>query len=339
MVGLTGLMSNRYRLEDMPDLTGKVAIVTGGSAGIGRSIVGGLVQKGCEVHILSATPEHGQEAIEHLTSIDPKAKDLLHHHPIDLGSIPSLLSLARELASTLPRLDMLYNIAGVGVAPYGKTQDGLHNHFAINHLAPFLLTDVMLPKLKETAAKKAGKGDEEVYSTRIVSESSELHRAAGEIKLENTQLEEMNEDEDATRLYARSKLFGIYFIKELAKRHLPALTSTTPILAISVHPGAVSTGQQSGATEAYGTILGKSLEMAAAVGFMSPDQGAESALWAGTSHGAVERRNEVQGRYISEADGKVDTESELAMDDAKAKQLWDLSVQILKDKFDYQVKM
>jgi hypothetical protein len=113
----------------------------------------------------------------------------------------------------------------------------------------------------------------------------------------------------------------ICFIRQLARHHLPSLTSPTPIIAIATHPGAVSTvrplfpfhvhplmslqEQQKGATEAYGTILGKTLETAASYLFMSPEQGAESALWAGTAPSVGERREEVQGRYFTEADGKV----------------------------------
>jgi hypothetical protein len=75
-------------------------------------------------------------------------------------------------------------------------------------------------------------------------------------------------------------------------------------MALSVHPGAVATEQQQGATEAYG-LLGKALETAANLGFMSKEQGAESACWAGTAPAVAERREEVQGRYFTEADGKV----------------------------------
>jgi len=76
-------------------------------------------------------------------------------------------------------------------------------------------------------------------------------------------------------------------------------------MALSVHPGAVATEQQQGATEAYGQLLGKALETAAEWGFMSKEQGAESASWAGTAPSVAERREEVQGRYFTEADGKV----------------------------------
>lgn len=78
-------------------------------------------------------------------------------------------------------------------------------------------------------------------------------------------------------------------------------------MALSVHPGAVATEQQKGAGEqgAYGAVAGKLLETAANLLFMSKDQGCESAVWAGTGTSVVERREEVQGRYFTEADGKV----------------------------------
>jgi WW domain-containing oxidoreductase len=105
--------------------------------------------------------------------------------------------------------------------------------------------------------------------------------------------------------YMLIQVSRIYFIRQLARHHLPALTSNTPIMAIATHPGAVATEQQKGATEAYGKILGGALETAASYLFMAPEQGAESALWAGTAPSVTERREEVQGRYFTEADGKV----------------------------------
>jgi len=194
----------------------------------------------------------------------------------------------------------------------------------------------LLEKMKETSEKEPEK-----FSVRIVSEASELHRTAPS-DCKNETLEEMTEeskDMDPLKLYSRSKLQNILFIRELARKHLPALTSSSPIMALSVHPGAVATEQQKGATEAYGMVIGKILENAASATFMSPDQGAESALWAGTSPAVAERREEVQGRYYSEADGKTDTETSQAQDDELARKLWDLSVKTLKEKAGYEVKM
>ncbi|WVQ79868.1 hypothetical protein IAT38_001968 [Cryptococcus sp. DSM 104549] len=339
MVAPAGLFSNRYKVSDMPDLTGKVAIVTGGSRGIGEALVSDLVQKNCEVHILSATKEHADEAISNISKVAPSAPSLITHHKVDLGTLSSVISLAQELATTLPRLDILYLIAGIGVAPFGLTNDGVGNHFGVNLLSHLVLVDNLLPLLKQTSANKESAEDElERFSTRIVGMSSELHRALpSDVKFES--LEEVSSEIDPTLLYGRSKLMVLLFIRELAKHHLPSLSSPTPILALSTHPGGVATEQQQGTTEAYGNLIGKTLENVAQALFMSKEQGAESALWAGVGQSVVQRREEVQGRYFTEADGKVDTESEQGKDDELARKLWELSVKVLKEKAGYDVKM
>lgn len=210
----------------MPDLTGKVAIVTGGSRGIGEAATSALVQKGCEgkldsfviiaangraVHIISATEAHANTAIDNISEHTANAKSLVHTHQVDLGSLKDVISLGQSLASSLPRIDMLYLIAGIGVAPFGLTKDGLGNHFAVNHLAHMVLVDQLLGKMKETSGKKSGGDVVEKYSTRIVAESSELHRTApGDVKCENE--EEMSHEKDPNRLYARSKLFKLAFL-------------------------------------------------------------------------------------------------------------------------------
>lgn len=326
-------------VEDMPDLTGKVAIVSGGSRGIGEATVSALVQKGCEVHIIGATESHASEATDHIASHTPSANSLIHSHLIDLGHLASVISLSQRLASTLPRIDMLFLIAGVGVAPFGLTQDGLGNHFAVNHLSQMVIVDGVLEKMKETARSKQSGHEAEKFSSRIVSESSELHRTApGDIECESE--EEMSHEKDPLRLYSRSKLFNILFIRELAKKHLPPLTSPTPILALSVHPGAVNTEQQKGMGEAgaYGQ-LGKVTSKVGQYLYKTPEQGSESAVWAGTAPAVAERREDVHGMYFTEADGKVGTETSQAQNDELARKLWGLSVKILKDKVDYEVKM
>lgn len=135
----------------------------------------------------------------------PNAKSLIKHHQVDLGHISSVSSLASSLNSSLSRIDILLLIAGIGVAPFGHTQDGLPNHFAVNHLSHMVIVDSVLPKMKETAKSKVGKSEAEWYSTRIVLESSELHRASpSDVKFAN--LEELDQDIDETKLYGRSKL-------------------------------------------------------------------------------------------------------------------------------------
>lgn len=155
------------------------------------------------VHIISATKEHQEEAKEKIAEITPDANKLIHTHAVDLGTLTDLIPTAQNLASSLKRLDILHLDAGVGVAPFGLTNDGLGNHYAINYLSHLVLSDIFAPKMMETS--KNAEGDEK-YRVRIVIESSELHRASpGDVKCES--IEEMNEDIGATNLYNRSKLF------------------------------------------------------------------------------------------------------------------------------------
>lgn len=157
------------------------------------------------MHILGATEQHAKEAIDHVISDHPAAKGKLHYHTVDLGSLASLRDLVQSTLSSLPRIDLLFLIAGIGVAPFGLTKDGLPNHYAVNVLSQFLLVDGLLPKMIETSKSKANGSELEKFSTRIVSESSELHRAApSDVKCEN--LEELSQDIDETKLYGRSKL-------------------------------------------------------------------------------------------------------------------------------------
>ena len=220
MVKPAGLMSNRYKIEEMPDLSGKVAVVTGGSRGIGEAAVSALVQKGCQgmftfhrlcgdirfwqvVHIISATEDHQQEAIDNISKLAPNAPQLITTHAVDLGSLNKLIPLAKDLSSKLERLDILHLNAGVGVAPFGLTNDGLGNHYAINYLSHLVLADILTPKMIETSKKAEG---DEKYRVRIVLQSSELHRGApSDVKCES--VAEMNEDIGAANLYNRSKLF------------------------------------------------------------------------------------------------------------------------------------
>lgn len=160
------------------------------------------------MHIVGATPDHLEEAVAHIAEADPSAQSRVHTHSVDLGNLKETIGLAQKLADTLPRLDMLYLIAGIGVAPFGLTADGIGNHFAVNNLCQVAIVDVLLPLLQKTAAEKRSAGTEEEWSTRIVSESSELHRACPS-DAQFATLEEMTEQSrnmDPTKLYGRSKV-------------------------------------------------------------------------------------------------------------------------------------
>jgi NAD(P)-dependent dehydrogenase (short-subunit alcohol dehydrogenase family) len=149
------LMSGRFKQEQIPDLTGRVAVVTGGSAGIGYHDALGLARAGAKVLILSATPEHGETAEAEMNAFlkenYPNGKGHVKWYQIDLGDLKAVDKLAKSIAQEEERLDILINNAGglncfasaaniylklstmlgIGQAPYGLTKDGLENHYAV----------------------------------------------------------------------------------------------------------------------------------------------------------------------------------------------------------------
>lgn len=127
------LLSRRFRFDQIPDLTGRVAIVTGGSGGIGYYTALPLAKAGATVVILSANEEKGKDAEAELNK---QLKDLNSYGSvtwmgIDLGNLKAVDTLAKKLAGELERLDIFVANAGIGQAPYGITDDGLERHFEV----------------------------------------------------------------------------------------------------------------------------------------------------------------------------------------------------------------
>ncbi|KZT54609.1 NAD(P)-binding protein [Calocera cornea HHB12733] len=330
---MANLLSKRYPLSSLPDLSGKVAVVTGGSAGLGKYIAMGLALANAKVLIAAPKDEYGDQAAEEINKAvqEERKHGRAFFLPVDLGCLSEVKSLAERI-NREERLDLCFWNAGIGIAPYGLTKDGLANHFQINHLSHFYLTDKLLPLLRKTVERE----DVKPGAVRIVSTASENHRMArSDVKFEN--LEEVNGDGDPNRLYSRSKLMNILFTKELVRRVLAP--EGNKIMALAVHPGVVHTDQQKGAEEAYGP-LGTVLRGAAALFFKSPDVGAESSLWAATAPEVCEggTESEFQGAYVTEPYGKTGTETDQAKDEALANKLWVLSEKTLKDK-GYPVEM
>ncbi|KZO95269.1 NAD(P)-binding protein [Calocera viscosa TUFC12733] len=305
---MANLLSKRFPLSSIPDLSGRVAVVTGGSAGLGKYIAMGLALANAKVLIAAAHDELGDQAAEEINNAEGK-HGCAQFLPVDLGCLSEVKSLADRINKE-ERLDLCFWNAGIGVAPYGLTKDGLGNHFQVNHLSHFYLTDRLLPLLRKTAQRE----DVKRGTVRIVSTSSENHRMArSDVKFES--LEEVNGDGDPNRLYSRSKLMNILFTKELVRKVLP------------------SEDQQKGAEQAYGP-LGTLLRGTAALLFKSADVGAESSLWAGTAPEVSQggKDSEFQGAYLTEPRGKVGTETDQAKDEELARKLWTLSEKTLSDK-------
>ncbi|KAI9695481.1 MAG: hypothetical protein M1820_008583 [Bogoriella megaspora] len=309
--------------KDIPSLAGKTYVVTGGSAGIGFGIVAHLLQnKASKIYLLGKKEEHLDEAHHELqkwgdaTAIVPKR--------CDFEDLKQTDGVAKELKESLSNLDGLVCNAGLGVGPYSETKDGVDSHMQVNHFAQAHLIFLLLPLLQSTP------------DSRLVLQSSDLHRgiSASEVSFEN--LAEINRDIGATKLYARTKLAQILFVRTLARRAEKGefgFESRDRPWMNATHPGAVSTDQQEQAIEAYGKP-GK-VGVKAVRPFMKDpiDEGCRSALFAATSEKVA--KEGTQGQYYRQQivpDCKVTEPNKLAQDEALGEKLWKLTEQILSEK-------
>ncbi|KAF6229401.1 hypothetical protein HO133_007517 [Letharia lupina] len=305
--------------KDIPDLSGKVYIVTGGTAGIGFGITAHLLQHNAsKILLLSQKEEHADEAIEELKKYGDASK--VHWVQCDLKDLKKTDEVAKKLTSE-KQIDALICNAGQGVGKYNETVDGIDSHFQVNHLSQMLLALTLLPNLQSTP------------NSRLVLQSSDLHRSP----LSSTKfatLDEINTDLGPNSLYSRTKLAQILFVRALVRRMLnnePGFQSPKyngPWIN-ATHPGGVATDQLGQAVDAYGT-MGKIGVKAIKPIMKDPvDEGCRPALFAATSEDIT--KEGIQGQYIV-PDRKVTEPSKQARDEELGENLWRLSEQILQEK-------
>jgi len=299
--------------QDIPDLSGKVFVVTGGSAGIGYGICAHLLQHNpSRIYILSNKESHAKEAIEALADWGDTTK--MDWKACNFEDLKQVREVGAEL-SRLPQINALICNAGLGSGVYHESVDGIDTHMQVNVFSQHLLLMMLLPALLKT------------QNSRVVLQSSELHRAAPSDTNFND-LIEINRDIGPTYLYNRTKLAQILLVRWLTRLLYDAGKSSS-IWINATHPGTVSTGQPKQAEEAYGA-LGK-IGVAVVRPFMKDPvkQGCKPALYAATSSEIVEKQ--IQGAYII-PDKKVTEPSTQALDDGLAKRLWDLSETVIREK-------
>ncbi|WP_258058957.1 SDR family NAD(P)-dependent oxidoreductase [Rathayibacter rathayi] len=199
------------------DMTGRVVVLTGASSGIGRVAAGALAAAGARVAVVGRHPERTR-AVAAEVGGDPFLADF--------DRLDDVRALADVLLERYERIDVLANNAGGLVSHRAETVDGHERTVQSNHLAPFLLTRLLLPRMVETSRERAG--------VRIVSTASLANRF-GRLKLDDLD-NRRGPWFGGWRAYGTSKLVTILFIRELAERLL-----TTSVDAYSFHPGVVST--------------------------------------------------------------------------------------------------
>ena len=271
-------------------LDGKICLVTGATDGMGKATARALAVMGAHVLGVGRNPEKGARVVAEIKRAC--GHDRVDFLLCDLSSQAEILALAETVSANYPRLDVLVNNAGGVIEPRRETVDGIEYTWAVNQLSVFMLTSLLLEKLKASAP------------ARIVNVSSIGHR--GVIHFEDV---EMKRDYKVFSAYMQSKLANIMFTYELDRR-LGSCGVTVNVL----HPGWVGS--------AFGseTSLGKRIlfTIAGWTFMKSPEQGAETAIYLASSP-EVEG---VSGKYFAD---KVPVRSSAeSYDESSARRLWDL---------------
>lgn len=207
--------NGKWTTNDIPDLTGKVMIVTGGNSGLGYEAVKALAQKGAEVILASRSVERGETAKKEMGDVKGKIAVM----QLDLQDFDSIEKFAKNFKKKYNRLDVLLNNAGIMTTPYFKTKDGLEGQIGTNHFGHFKLTGHLLDVIVKTP------------NSRVVNVSSAAHKQ-GKMDFENLMFEKGGYS--PMKAYGRSKLSNLLFTYEL-QRFFEA--SKVDSIAVAAHPG------------------------------------------------------------------------------------------------------
>nr|WP_090338654.1 SDR family NAD(P)-dependent oxidoreductase [Mycolicibacterium malmesburyense]CRL66611.1 short chain dehydrogenase [Mycolicibacterium malmesburyense] len=211
-------MGSNWTAADIPDQSGRTAIVTGANSGLGYDTAAALAAKGARVVLAVRNLDKGNEAVDRIKKSAPNAVVSLAE--LDLSSLGNVRRAADELRAAHPRIDLLINNAGVMYLPNRETtEEGFEMQFGTNHLGHFALTGLLLDNLLS------------VEGSRVVTVSSVGHRIMARIRFEDPHFET---GYNRVRAYGQSKLANLMFTYELQRR-LAAKGAET--IAAAAHPG------------------------------------------------------------------------------------------------------
>jgi retinol dehydrogenase-14 len=275
-------------------MEGKAVLITGGTSGIGKAAATALAGMGANVVITGRNGERGDRALQEIR--EESGNEGVEVMLADLAVQAEVRRLAEEFRERHDRLDVLVNNAGLVLSERTETPDGIETQLATNHLAPFLLTNLLLDLLKKSAP------------SRIITVSSDAHRW-GKIDLNDLQSKKRYR---AFPVYGMTKLANIMFTYELAER-----LEGTGVTANCMHPGGVSTNFAVGSRSPFALLF------RAFKPFMrSPKQGADTLVYLAASPEA----EGMTGKYL--ADRKVKAPSDAAYDQTTRKRLWEASEEL-----------
>jgi retinol dehydrogenase-14 len=277
-------------------LAGKTVLVTGGTGGIGKATAMGLSKMGAHLAITGRHRNRAEDAAADIRAVGHGRVDVF---VADLSSQTEVRRLADELLERLPRIDVLVNNVGGYWNTRRVTPDGLEHTFALNHLASFLLTNLLLDRLKESGR------------ARVVTVSSNA-QAMGRIDFDDLQ---GARSYSGARAYNQSKLANVLFIYELAKR-----LRSTSVTTNALHPGVANTSfgaeDPSGNQRLFVPIMRPFM--------MGPDRGAATSIHVASAPDL----EQVTGRFFAKS--KPKRSSKRSYDAAAAARLWHVSADLVR---------
>jgi NAD(P)-dependent dehydrogenase (short-subunit alcohol dehydrogenase family) len=278
-------------------MQGKVCLITGANSGIGKATALGLAQMGATVVMVCRDRARGEEAQREIKMKSGNdAVDLLI---ADLSSQQAIRQLADTIQQRYPHLHVLINNAGADFTQRQESVDGVEMTFAVNYLAPFLLTNLLLDVLKNSAP------------SRIINVDSDNHRFV-RLDMQDLQLKRRY---GFLRAYGRSKLALLLFTYELARQ-----LQGTGLTVNALEPGPTSTGF---GRKGAGPVARLLLKVASAL-FRSPEQGAQTSIYLASSP-AVEM---ITGKYFVKSTAK--RSSALSYNESLQHELWEESARLVK---------
>jgi NAD(P)-dependent dehydrogenase (short-subunit alcohol dehydrogenase family) len=206
----------KWTTADIPDQTGRVAVITGANTGLGYETAAALAAKGAHVVLAVRNLDKGKDAVALISERSPNVDVALQE--LDLTSLESIRAAAEQLRSDYDRIDLLINNAGVMYTPKSTTKDGFELQFGTNHLGHFAFTGLLLDRLLPVAG------------SRVVTVSSVGHRILADIHFDDLQWEHSYNRVSA---YGQAKLANLLFTYELQRLLAPHGTT----IAAAAHPG------------------------------------------------------------------------------------------------------
>jgi NAD(P)-dependent dehydrogenase (short-subunit alcohol dehydrogenase family) len=276
----------------MWDIKGKTVVITGANSGLGKAASAALAAQGAHIVMICRSPERGRAAQAEIKA--ESGSDAVDLILADLAVQAEVRRAAEAIMQAYPRLDVLMNNAAVWVNTRKVTPDGIELQLAVNHLAPFLLTNLLRERLVATAA--------ETGEARVVTVSSDAHRFA-RIRFNDLQSKRLY---IGALYYGVTKLMNVLFTRELARR-----LEGTGVTANALHPGTVNT-QLFRFAPLMNALFGGLLR--------SPQRGAQTQIYLAASP----QVSGITGQYFND-EQRIVSPAPPARSDADAARLWRIS--------------